>query len=215
MIIGICGFIGSGKDTVADYLTNLHEFRRESFANSLKDAVAHVFGWDRTMLEGRTKQAREWREHVDTWWADRLNLPELTPRWVLQHWGTEVCRQGFHDDIWIASLENKLRKSADNIVISDCRFYNEVAAIKNIGGRVIWIQRGIIPHWYDIAAKANHGDEAAQRWLDAEGVHASEYSWAGTTFDHVMENNRNVAELYDQLNDLLVVDLEPTEHLVA
>ena len=54
MIIGVCGFIGSGKDTVADYLQNFHEFRRESFASTLKDAVAAVFGWDRTMLEGRT-----------------------------------------------------------------------------------------------------------------------------------------------------------------
>jgi hypothetical protein len=90
-----------------------------------------------------------------------------------------------------------------------------VAAIKNIGGQVIWIQRGIIPHWYDIAAKANHGDEAAQRWLDSEGVHASEYSWAGTTFDRVVENNRNVAELYDQLSDLLAVGLAPKERLVA
>ena len=38
-IIGIVGFIGSGKDTVADYLVNFHRFKRESFANSLKDAV--------------------------------------------------------------------------------------------------------------------------------------------------------------------------------
>ena len=36
MIIGVCGFIGSGKDTIADYLVNLHHFRRESFANTLK-----------------------------------------------------------------------------------------------------------------------------------------------------------------------------------
>ena len=50
MIIGICGFIGSGKDTAADYLVNSHGFRRESFANSLKDAVAAVFNWDREML---------------------------------------------------------------------------------------------------------------------------------------------------------------------
>ena len=113
MIIGICGFIGSGKDTVADYLVNLHHFRRESFANTLKDAVSAVFGWDRTMLEGRTKQAREWREQVDLWWAERLNMPNLTPRWILQNWGTEVCRKNFHDDIWIASLENKLRNSTD------------------------------------------------------------------------------------------------------
>ena len=56
-IIGICGLIGSGKDTIADYLVNIHQFRRESFANSLKDAVAAVFGWDREMLEGRSKSS--------------------------------------------------------------------------------------------------------------------------------------------------------------
>jgi hypothetical protein len=148
---------------------------------------------------------------VDPWWAERLGMPYLTPRWALQYWGTEVGRNAFHSDIWIASLENKLRKSTDNIVISDCRFRNEVAAIKQQGGRVIWIQRGMIPHWYDIAAKANHGDEAAQRWLDAEGVHASEYSWAGTKFDHVVQNNSTVDDLYNQLSGLLAADLAPTE----
>ena len=62
MIIGVCGLIGAGKDTIADYLVNIHQFRRESFANTLKDAVSAVFGWDRELLEGRTAQAREWRE---------------------------------------------------------------------------------------------------------------------------------------------------------
>ena len=66
MIIGICGFIGSGKDTIADYLVNFHEFKRESFASSLKDAVSAVFGWNREMLEGRTKQSREWRLRFTT-----------------------------------------------------------------------------------------------------------------------------------------------------
>ena len=165
MIIGICGFIGSGKDTIADYLVNLHGFRRESFANSLKDAVAQVFGWDRTMLEGRTKQAREWREQVDPWWAQRLDMPTLTPRWVLQYWGTEVCRKGFHDDIWIAALEARLARRSDNTVISDVRFPNEVKAIRAQGGKIIWIQRGTIPHWYDIACKANRGDTKAAQWL--------------------------------------------------
>jgi hypothetical protein len=215
MIVGICGFIGAGKDTAADYLVNFHEFRRDSFAATLKDAVAAVFGWDRELLEGRTKSAREWREQVDPWWAQRLNMPNLTPRLMLQVWGTEVGRNAFHNDIWIASLENKLRKSTDNIVISDCRFYNEVAAIKNVGGQVIWIQRGIIPHWYDIAAKANHGDDAARRWLDTEGIHASEYSWAGTSFDHTVCNDSTVDSLYQQLNDLLVKNLAPKERLVV
>jgi hypothetical protein len=215
MIIGICGLIGAGKDTAADYLVNFHEFRRDSFANTLKDAVAAVFGWDRELLEGRTKEAREWREQVDPWWSTRLNMPTLTPRWVLQNWGTEVCRNAFHNDIWIASLENKLRRSRNNTVISDCRFYNEVAAIKNQGGQVIWIQRGITPHWYNIAAQANRGDTAALRWLEQQGIHASEYSWAGTQFDHVVENNGTVASLYSQLNDLLVTDLVPKERQAA
>ena len=68
-VIGIVGLIGAGKDTVADYLVNFHGYKRESFANSLKDAVAQVFGWDRELLEGRTKQSREWRETRDEWWS--------------------------------------------------------------------------------------------------------------------------------------------------
>jgi hypothetical protein len=215
MIIGICGLIGAGKDTAADYFVNFHEFRRDSFASTLKDAVSAVFGWDRELLEGRTKEAREWREQIDPWWSARLAIPHLTPRWILQHWGTEICRHGFHDDIWIASLENKLRRSRNNTVISDCRFYNEVAAIKNQGGQVIWIQRGITPHWYSIATQANRGDSAALRWLDQQGIHASEYSWAGTQFDYIVENNGSIDSLYRQLNDLLVTDLEPKEHQAA
>ena len=203
MIIGICGFIGSGKDTIADYLTNFHGFRRESFANSLKDAVAQVFGWDRTMLEGRTKQAREWREQVDPWWAERLDMPHLTPRWVLQYWGTEVCRKAFHDDIWIASLENKLRNSKDNIVISDCRFPNEIKSIKAAGGLIVCVERGILPHWYDIAIQANRGVESAAKWLKEENIHASETSWVGTTFDHKFNNNGSIDSLYSQVISLV------------
>ena len=203
MIIGICGFIGSGKDTIADYLANFHGFRRESFANSLKDAVAQVFGWDRTMLEGRTTQAREWREQVDPWWAERLNMPNLTPRWVLQYWGTEVCRRAFHDDIWIASLENKLRNSKDNVVISDCRFPNEIKSIKAAGGLIVCVERGILPHWYDIAIQANRGVESAAKWLKEENIHASETSWVGTTFDHKFDNNGSIDSLYSQVISLV------------
>jgi hypothetical protein len=198
MIIGICGFIGSGKDTVADYLVNFHEFRRESFANTLKDAVAAVFGWDRTLLEGRTKEAREWREQVDPWWAERLAMPTLTPRWVLQYWGTEVCRKGFHDDIWIASLENKLRNSKDNVVISDCRFPNEIQSIRDAGGKIVWVQRGELPDWYDTAIEANLGHNYAVQDLKMRKIHASETAWVGTDFDTIIDNNRSINDLYQQ-----------------
>lgn len=203
MIIGICGFIGSGKDTVADYLVNFHGFRRESFANTLKDAVSAVFGWDRIMLEGRTKAAREWREQVDPWWAERLDMPTLTPRWVLQYWGTEVCRKGFHDDIWIASLENKLRNSTDNIVISDCRFPNEINSIRNAGGKIIWVKRGELPEWYETAVKANDGHIDAINALATKGIHASETAWLGTEFDYEIDNNGSIDELYQNVCSVL------------
>jgi len=138
MIIGICGFIGSGKDTAANYLVGWHGFRRDSFAGALKDAVAAVFGWDRELLEGSTPESRIWRETVDPWWSQRLGRPQLTPRWILQQWGTEVCRKSFHDDIWIAALENRLRTRTGHTVISDVRFPNEIATIRNQGGRVIF-----------------------------------------------------------------------------
>lgn len=203
MIVGLVGFIGSGKDTAADYLVNFHEFRRESFANTLKDAVSAVFGWDRIMLEGRTKEAREWREQVDSWWAERLSMPELTPRLMLQLWGTEVCRRGFHDDIWIASLENKLRASRDHVVISDCRFPNEIKAIKAQGGKIVWVQRGEIPAWYNSACRANAGDLLAQQWLKDQNIHASETSWAGNEFDAMIDNNGSIENLYNQIKNLL------------
>lgn len=210
MIIGICGFIGSGKDTVADYLVNFHEFRRESFASTLKDAVSAVFGWDRTMLEGRTKEAREWREQVDPWWAARLDMPTLTPRWVLQYWGTEVCRRGFHDDIWIASLENKLRNSKDNVVISDCRFPNEISSIRKAGGKILWVKRGELPSWYNDARDVAAGEKcsnyaAAAARIKELGIHASETSWVGEKFDHVLDNNGTIDELYQQVAKLLEV----------
>jgi hypothetical protein len=201
MIIGICGLIGSGKDTAADYLVNFHEFRRESFANSLKDAVSSVFGWDREMLEGRTKESREWREQPDAWWSERLGKP-ITPRYVLQQWGTEVIREEFHDDMWIASLENKLRTSKDSIVITDCRFPNEIKVLKQRGAKIVWIQRGEQPSWYVMAANANAGDLLAQTKLKELGIHASEYSWAGTEFDAIIDNNGSIEQLYTQLKNL-------------
>lgn len=202
-IIGFVGFIGSGKDTAADYLVNTHEFRRDSFANTLKDAVSAVFGWDRTLLEGRTKQAREWREQVDPWWSDRLNMPNLTPRWILQYWGTEVCRHGFHDDIWIASIENKLRNTTDNIVISDVRFPNEIKAIKKQGGLIVCIERGVKPHWYDIAIQANRGVDSAINWLKENNIHASETSWVGEDIDYIILNNSTIDKLCEQINKVL------------
>jgi hypothetical protein len=130
-------------------------------------------------------------------------MPTLTPRWVLQYWGTEVCRKGFHDDIWIASLENKLRNSKDNVVISDCRFPNEIQSIRDAGGQIIWVQRGELPNWYDTAIAANRGHNWAVQDLKMRQIHASETAWVGTEFDSVIDNNKTIDDLYKQASSLL------------
>jgi len=207
MILGITGRIGSGKDTIADYLCTFHGYRRLSFAASLKDAIASIFGWDREMLEGTTKTSREWREQVDSWWSSRLDV-EVTPRWIMQYWGTEVCRNNFHQDIWVASIENKLRQTSDNIVITDCRFTNELDAIKSAGGITVRVERGPKPEWYDDAMALNKGPShigwaLARESLEKFNIHASEYSSVGLEYDHVIENNGTIDELYRKVDSII------------
>ena len=210
MIIGIAGFQGSGKDTIADYLQNIYGFKRDSFAATLKDAVAAVFGWDRELLEGRTTESRAWREAVDPWWANRLNMPGLTPRLVLQKWGTEVARKSWHDDTWIASLENKLARAHNDIVITDVRFPNEIRAVRDAGGIVIRVVRGPEPDWFESAIAANQQVQSAVAYMQAQNIHPSEWAWIGTRFDAIIDNNADGLDpLFAQVKDL-VLSLQPS-----
>lgn len=136
LIIGLNGLMGSGKSTVAKILEK-HGFVELSFANVLKDIVSLAFDWPRELLQGETEESRVWREKVDIWWATKLHIPYLTPRWVLQNWGTEVIRNHFHTEFWIASLERKiLNKGYTAIVLSDCRFDNEIKFVQENEGYI-------------------------------------------------------------------------------
>ena len=72
MLVVLVGLIGSGKDTVAERLVKKHKFKRDSFAKSLKDAVASMFYWDRGMREGDTESSRHWREQPDKFWSEKF-----------------------------------------------------------------------------------------------------------------------------------------------
>mgnify|MGYP003345826971 CR=1 FL=1 len=200
-LIGICGWQGSGKDTAANFLIKNHGYERVSFATTLKDAIASIFHWPRHLLEGDTKESREWREQVDTWWAKRLDMPHLTPRWVLQNFGTEVMRKSFHDDIWIASLERSLEGKDGHYVISDVRFPNEVNMIRRLHGKMIHILRGPSPEWYAVEYE---GYKDLQWYMTKyyPAVHPSEYSWILTNFDRMIRNDGTLEELEQEMDDL-------------
>jgi hypothetical protein len=134
---------------------------------------------------------------------------DITPRWILQYWGTDVCRNHFHDDIWVASLENKLLNSSEDVVITDCRFSNEVTAIKNVNGIVIRVKRGPDPEWYESAVAYNRGPNGNTYWsvskmkLDKLKIHASEYSSIGLNYDYIVENNNTIDELHNRIYSII------------
>jgi len=196
MIVGVLGFIGSGKGTAGELLQEMG-FTSVSFASNLKDVASVMFGWPRELLEGDTEISREWREQPDEFWSKELGY-EISPRKVLQLLGTESVRDVFHKDFWILSLKRKM-KYGQNYVVTDCRFPNEMKFIHSQGGILIEVERGVKPHWYDIAAAANHGDTKAIRWLENNQIHSSETSWVGGEIDHKITNNGTLEELKGSL----------------
>ena len=210
MIIGLVGFIGSGKNSAAEYLIAAYNFKQESFASSLKDTLSCIFGWNRNKLEGISELDREWRNQIDPWWAQQLNMPDLTPRKMLQQIGTDLFRDHFHNDIWIASLENKLQKYSENIVVTDCRFPNEIEAIRKLGGIIVRVKRGIEPEWFNDALYLNQNpntkyQDFLQDRLDRNNIHSSEIAWIGTEFDYILENDKSLVDLYLQVDKLLKI----------
>jgi dephospho-CoA kinase len=200
MIIGICGFQSSGKDTVADYLVKEHGFIKMSFASKLKDIISMIFGWPRDKLEGLTKEDREWREQVDYWWSEKLNMPQLTPRYVMQYFATDLFRNKFHPDIWVKIVENELKKileesTKQNIVISDCRFSNEINMLIRLGGKIIHVHRNP-PSWFHEYIR---GEEPPNIKL----IHRSEIEWIRCYRDYDVENDGTIEELQQKIKYII------------
>lgn len=212
-LIGICGLIGAGKDTIAARLVNNWGYEKTSWATSLKDITASLFGWDREMVEGSTAESRALREQPDPWWSEKFGY-DWSPRLAMQRLGTNVLREHLHQDIWILASLRRI-EGKGNIVIPDTRFPNEVDAIKKMGGQVWRVKRGPDPDWYEqlTERKATHmlgyNRKLSQNDIDAwmfenhPGIHASEYSWHGSVFDNVIENEGTIEDLYKQVDSIV------------
>ena len=195
MIIGICGLIGSGKGTVADILVEQHNYEKLSFADKLKDGVSSVFGWDREMLEGDTDESRKWREEEDKFWTEETG-ETVTPRLILQLFGTDCMRNGFYDGIWVSLVKQELLKNKDkNYVIPDVRFENEAKMIRSLGGRICQVRRGPDPLWFRLYK------DLGQEPID---IHKSEWAWANVQMDYILANDGTPEDLKNLVKDHLV-----------
>lgn len=136
LIIGVNGLAGAGKDTISNMvllsLQNDHRLKGQcfAFAYSLKKAASVIFNVPLEHFYDRTL-----KEVVVPYWG-------MSPRQMAQQLGTEACRKGIRDDIWIKSLESTVVSSGVDIAfVTDVRFDNEAEFVHKYNGIVINLYR--------------------------------------------------------------------------
>ena len=132
--IGLAGLKRSGKDTVADFLVQEYGFKKLAFADPMKQVVRSLDPY--VTVDGLRLS------DVDNADEDHLKAEYPEYRRLLQRIGTEAVRENplFGENFWINMLLRRMH-SDDNYVVSDVRFLDEYAAMKNVGAQIWRIDR--------------------------------------------------------------------------
>ena len=178
MIIGLSGRKGSGKDTVAAYLMKEHGFERKAFADPLKQSVAALLGVEFSDIE---KFKNDDDCVVDLGFqSDNECISNLTFRMFLQRYGTEAHRDIFGQDFWVdLTLPVQGFYPGRAIVVTDVRFANEAARVRELGGLVVRVIRGL-----------SDQDQHRSEVID--------FDW-----DYIIDNDGSFHELYGHVEDML------------
>lgn len=196
MIIAFAGRKQSGKTSCAQFIKNLFSggqncstpelmdihpslysksIKIYNFADPLKSICMDILGLEYRQCYG---EDHEKNELVNCY----LNNQQLTAREVLQVVGTEMFRS-LQKDVWSqATIRKILRDNFDIALIADCRFPNEVEAVKKVNGIVIKLTRNLY-----------NSDHASEKALDEEYYDQS-------NFDLIIDN-KNIS--IDQQNKIL------------
>ncbi|QKC99150.1 deoxynucleotide monophosphate kinase family protein [Mesorhizobium sp. NZP2298] len=172
LIVALSGVAGSGKSTVAEYLQDIHGYTRVRFAGPLKAAMA-ALGLSAKQIEGDLKEVP----------CDLLC--GHTPRYAMQtigtEWGRNIIGEEFWTGLWRAAA-NAVIEDGGRVVVDDCRFPNEAATVRKMGGdiyriigrgglagaheseRMDFIPDIVISNESDILALYSKVDEALVRW---------------------------------------------------
>lgn len=139
--IGFMGYARSGKDTAGDHLVQAHGYRRVSFADPVREslfALDPIVGdvpSDAGLRLATVVAMHGWEEAKDCY-------PEV--RALLQRHGTDAMRGVMGDDVWVNLAARKVvdaRRAGKAVVVTDCRFPNEVKALREWGFRLVWVDR--------------------------------------------------------------------------
>lgn len=170
-LIALTGLPRSGKDTFAAHMCTQYGYTKRAFATPLKKAAAILLNREVWEMEGENGFDRE------------AVLPEwgFTTRRFLQWFGTEGVRN-FKYDFWIHRMKLELG-DLKKVIITDCRFPNEVEFVHAMGGKVIQIVRpGTVASEHasdtempwDIRLQ-NNG--TLEQFIDAIDAHSYGYNW--------------------------------------
>jgi hypothetical protein len=169
-LIGLAGRAGTGKDSIAAGLADRHNALRYAFALPLKAGLQAMLGLDPEDLEDRER-----KEQVIEWLG-------ASPRYLMQTLGTQWGRELVAPDLWVRLARRVIEEARTSpefgyspaLVISDVRFPDEAALIRELGGWVVHVRR-----------------------LDAPPVveHVSETALPFVAGDLVLDNNGTLHEL--------------------
>lgn len=134
-------------------IKNLGLARQQCYGtDSQKDTMTHL-AWEGLSGEVRRKHAIACYQSGAVYW--RLPTGPMTAREVMQVFGTDIMRV-WCPDVWINGCLHAVREyPGDMALVTDIRFPNEVAAVKEAGGKVIRLLRD--PH----ATQDRHKSETA------------------------------------------------------
>ncbi len=136
-LIAFTGKAGAGKSSAADALVE-EGWVRVKFADPLKNMMRAFYKScgleDSAYIESRIEGAM--KEEPDPFLKGR------TPRHAMQTLGSEWGRDCVHQNLWVEAWSQKVMNMFDrelDVVVDDCRFPNEAAAVRALGGRIVEI----------------------------------------------------------------------------
>ncbi len=189
-VIGLCGYAGSGKSTVAEALER-EGYTRLRFGKGLKTMLRAFLvcaGLDgptiARMIEGDLKE------------QPHPALMGQTPRHAMQTLGQGWGRDAIHPDFWVQvtiAEANRILAAGGRVVIEDVRQLNEAAAVKGtevenaLGVRELWHVKGRRAHLPGAAA-----------------THVTEADPARLQPDLVLHNTRGIDHLERQALEIIL-----------